>query len=323
MKIAITGGFGFIGSNLVNYLVQKYPDYEFTIIDDVSHYAAHPENVMSALNLNQYTNIDINNALVIDEIFNCNNFDGVIHLAAESHVDKSIDDPLRFVKTNVIGTCNLLEASRKHGVKRFYQISTDEVFGHLGAEGKFTEDTPYAPRSPYSASKASADHLVRAYHATYGLPVVLSNCSNNYGPHQDQEKLIPTVIRSILQGNPIPVYGKGDNVRDWLHVEDHCAAIDNIFHEGEIGETYCVGGDNELQNIEIIEIICEMMEKNIEGNPKDLISYVEDRKGHDFRYAVDCEKLKTKLSWKQNVYFIEGLRKTIDWYIEKHEKEVN
>jgi len=169
----------------VNLFGPKYPDYEFTIIDDVSHYAAHPENVMSALNLNQYTNIDINNALVIDEIFNCNNFDGVIHLAAESHVDKSIDDPLRFVKTNVIGTCNLLEASRKHGVKRFYQISTDEVFGHLGAEGKFTEDTPYAPRSPYSASKASADHLVRAYHATYGLPVVLSNCSNNYGPHQD------------------------------------------------------------------------------------------------------------------------------------------
>ncbi|MDG1950011.1 MAG: dTDP-glucose 4,6-dehydratase [bacterium] len=321
MNIAITGGYGFIGSNLVNYLTKKYPDYRFTVIDNEEHYAAHPENLESSLNLSVYTNIDINDGQCIDEIFNCGRFDSVIHLAAESHVDNSITDPGTFVHTNVVGTVNLLNAAKAHGVTRFYQISTDEVYGHLGAEGKFDEKTPYAPRSPYSASKAAADHLVKAYHETYGLPVVISNCSNNYGRHQDQEKLIPTVINAILNNRPIPVYGKGENVRDWLHVDDHCAAIDKILHEGVIGETYCVGGDNELQNIEIVNMICELMDEKRGGDAKSLISFVEDRKGHDFRYAINCEKLKTKLSWTQNVDFKRGLSETIDWYIKKHETQ--
>lgn len=316
MKIAITGGFGFIGSNLVNYMTKKYPDYRFTVIDNEAHYAAHPKNVEHTFNLSMYTNVDINDAHALNDIFNSERFDGVIHLAAESHVDNSIIDPGLFVHTNVSGTNNLLHASNEYGVKKFYHISTDEVYGHLGKEGKFNEESPYAPRSPYSASKAASDHLVRAYHHTYGLPILISNCSNNYGPHQDTEKLIPTVIKSILSTSPIPVYGKGENVRDWLNVMDHCAAIDKIFHEGKIGETYCIGGDNEMRNIDIVNLICELVEEKrpAYSGSKERIEFVKDRKGHDFRYAVDSSKLKRELGWEPKVSFRDGLKETIEWY---------
>lgn len=321
MRIAITGGFGFIGANLVNYLSEKYPDYDFTIIDNEEHYAATKENVQMRLNVSMYTNIDIRNALSIREIFECHKFDAVIHLAAESHVDNSIENPSAFVETNVLGTVNLLQAALGIGVKKFYHISTDEVYGHLGQEDPaFTEETPYGPRSPYSASKAASDHFVRAWYHTYGLPVVISNCSNNYGPFQHDEKLIPTVIRSIIQGKPIPVYGTGKNVRDWLHVEDHCRAIDKIFHEGEIGETYNIGGEWEMFNIDLVEDICDIMdEKRGTTNSQDLITFVEDRKGHDLRYAIDTSKIRRQLSWEPTVSFIDGLRSTIDWYLEKYE----
>ena len=273
------------------------------------------------LNVSMYTNIDIRNALSIREIFECQKFDAVIHLAAESHVDNSIENPSAFVETNVLGTVNLLQAALGIGVKKFYHISTDEVYGHLGQEDPaFTEETPYGPRSPYSASKAASDHFVRAWYHTYGLPVVISNCSNNYGPFQHDEKLIPTVIRSIIQGKPIPVYGTGKNVRDWLHVEDHCRAIDKIFHEGEIGETYNIGGEWEMFNIDLVEDICDIMdEKRGTTNSQDLITFVEDRKGHDLRYAIDTSKIRRQLSWEPTVSFIDGLRSTIDWYLEKYE----
>jgi len=323
MKIAITGGFGFIGANLVNHLSEKYPDYTMVIIDHKDHYAAQPENVVSRLNVQRYMNVDIRNALRIWEIFDCEKFDAVIHLAAESHVDNSIQNPLEFVETNVLGTASLLRAAQNIGVQKFYHISTDEVYGHLSLKDPgFKETTPYAPRSPYSASKASSDHFVRAWHHTYGLPVVISNCSNNYGKFQHQEKLIPTVIRNLVQKTPIPVYGTGENVRDWLYVEDHCRAIDVIFHKGRIGETYNIGGAAEMGNINLVQKICDIYDAQTGGqNSRGLIEFVEDRKGHDFRYSVNFEKLMVELKWMPSVSLNDGLAQTVDWYVQKYEAE--
>lgn len=323
MNIGITGGFGFIGANLVNYMTKKYPEYSFCIMDDEKHYAANPSNVKRESNLALYKSVDIRNRQIVDDIFNCERFDAVIHLAAESHVDNSIKNPLAFVETNVMGTVNLLHAAQKYGVKKFYHISTDEVYGHLEKnDPQFTEETPYSPRSPYSASKASADHLVRAWHHTFDLPILISNCSNNYGPFQHDEKLIPTVIRNIIQRKPIPVYGDGTNIRDWLYVEDHCKAIDTIFQNGKIGETYNIGGEWEEQNIAIVEQLCDLVDSKIgTTDSRALISFVEDRKGHDYRYGINIEKIRTQLFWEPSVSFTEGLNKTVDWYIKKYETQ--
>lgn len=321
MRIAITGGYGFIGSNLVNFLSKKYPDYEFWILDITDHYAACRVNVRHKKNVVFYQDVDITKRSEVERAFK-NNFEAVIHLAAESHVDNSISDPLRFVKTNVLGTTNLLGASLETNVSKFYHVSTDEVYGHLGKTGQFTEDTPYAPRSPYSASKAASDHMVRSFHQSFGLPILISNCSNNYGKYQHDEKLIPTVIRSIMNQTEIPVYGKGDNIRDWLSVDDHCKAIDLIFHQGKIGQTYNIGGDCEMENIQIVKRICDLIDQKMGSkNSQRLISFVEDRKGHDFRYSVDCSKLKNELNWKQETEFSEGLSDTVDWYITKYKKD--
>ena len=324
-SILITGGAGFIGSHVVRLFANKYPEYQIYNLDNLT-YAGNLENLKDVENLSNYTFIkgDIVDQDFIDALFERYKFDKVIHLAAESHVDRSIEDPLAFVKTNVIGTMNLLNAfkmlwSNAFDGKLFYHISTDEVYGSLGQEGLFTEDTPYDPNSPYSASKASSDHFVRAYGETYGLPYVISNCSNNYGPHQFPEKLIPLFINNILTGKALPVYGDGNYTRDWLYVLDHAEAIDLIFHKGNLKETYNIGGFNEWKNIDLIHLLCEQMDLklgNENGTSQKLITYVKDRPGHDLRYAIDANKIKRELGWEPSLTFQQGLNKTIDWYLE-------
>lgn len=317
MKILITGGLGFIGSNFYNYISEKYPDYELIILD-CETYAANVKNIDNGRSA-RVIKFDIQDRDRLFKLFEAYGFETVIHFAAESHVDNSILNPLKFVQTNIIGTINLLDASVKYGINLFYHISTDEVFGHLGPTGSFDENTPYDPRSPYSASKASSDHFVRAYHHTFGLPVIISNCSNNFGPNQHEEKLIPTIIKNIINGSPIPVYGNGTNVRDWLYVMDHVDAIDAILHKGKVGETYCIGGGNEMNNIRLVKMICDRIDyiKEWEQNSQDLITFVEDRKGHDFRYSINYNKLTDKIGWEPKTNFDEALDKTIDYYLKK------
>jgi dTDP-glucose 4,6-dehydratase len=322
-KILITGGAGFIGCHVVKLFVEKYPTYTIFNLDALT-YAGNLENLRDIEDAPNYHFIkgDITDESFINELFDSYQFDAVIHLAAESHVDRSIMDPLGFVRTNVMGTAVLLNAARrtwKHADgKLFYHVSTDEVYGSLGEEGFFTEETPYDPRSPYSASKASSDHLVSAYHHTYNLPVVVSNCSNNYGSYQFPEKLLPLMINNIVHSKPLPVYGKGDNVRDWLWVEDHARAIDVIFHNGRLGQTYNIGGFNEWKNIDIVHLLCSIMDRKLgraEGESAKLITFVKDRAGHDKRYAIDATKLNEELGWKPSLQFQEGLEKTVDWYL--------
>lgn len=327
-KILITGGAGFIGSHVVRRFVSNYPDYEILNLD-VLTYAGNLANLTDVEGLPNYRFVkaDITDAVAMNDLFEQENFDAVIHLAAESHVDRSIADPTAFVMTNVIGTVNLLNAARVHwkgdyDQKRFYHVSTDEVYGALGETGMFTETTAYDPHSPYSASKASSDHFVRAYHDTYGLDVVISNCSNNYGSHHFPEKLIPLAINNIKNNLPVPVYGKGENVRDWLWVEDHARAIDVIFHGAKTGETYNIGGHNEWKNIDLIHLLCDIMDRKLNRTPGDsakLISFVTDRAGHDLRYAIDSTKLQNKLNWVPSLQFEEGLEKTVEWYLENEE----
>jgi len=323
MKIIITGGCGFIGSHVIRLFVTKYPNYNIINLDSLT-YAGNPDNLSDVEHLPNYTFVkgDITDETFINSLFVEHQPDAVIHLAAESHVDRSIMDPLAFVKTNILGTAILLNASRglwkNQENKLFYHVSTDEVYGSLGETGFFTEETPYDPRSPYSASKASSDMLVRAYHHTYHLPVVLSNCSNNYGSHQFPEKLIPLMINNIINQKPLPVYGKGENTRDWLWVNDHAIAIDTVFHKGKIGETYNIGGFNEWKNIDLIHTLCRIMNRKLnrpEGDAEKLITFVKDRQGHDLRYAIDANKIEKELGWTPSLQFEEGLEKTIDWYI--------
>jgi len=311
MKYCITGGAGFIGGNFIHYLLEQYPEAEVVNFDALT-YAGNRETLKRWENDARYTFVhgDICNRDQVEMALQ--GVDVIVHFAAESHVDRSISDPEVFVRTNVLGTHVLLETARNIGVKRFHHISTDEVFGALTVgEKAFSEKTPYAPHSPYSASKAGSDHLVRAYHDTYGMPVTISNCSNNYGPYHFPEKLIPLAITNILEGKKVPVYGKGSQIRDWLYVEDHCRAIDIIIREGKEGETYCVGGDNQPTNLEIVQMLLEILEK---GN--EYIVFVEDRKGHDFRYDIDYSKISNELGWKSSVSLEEGLKKTVLWYKE-------
>lgn len=326
--VLITGGAGFIGSHVVRLFVNKYPDYHIVNLDALT-YAGNLENLRDIENLPNYSFIkgDITDEALIPELFAKYQFDGVIHLAAESHVDRSITDPFAFVKTNVFGTTNLLNAAKnawkdKMEGKLFYHVSTDEVYGSLGDTGLFTEETAYDPRSPYSAAKASSDHFVRAYYHTYGLPIVISNCSNNYGSHQFPEKLIPLAIHNIKNNKPIPIYGKGENVRDWLWVNDHAQAIDVIYHAGKNGETYNIGGHNEWTNIDLIRKLCEIMDGKLGRQPGEsaqLITFVKDRAGHDLRYAIDPTKVSNKLKWNPSLQFEEGLEKTVDWYLANQE----
>lgn len=327
-KIVITGGAGFIGSHVVRRFVKKYPHIHIYNLDALT-YAGNLENIKDIEHSPNYTFIkaDITDESQINSLFREHLFDAVIHLAAESHVDRSIENPSAFVKTNVMGTLNLLNACRSIWAnnaegKRFYHVSTDEVYGALGAEGLFTETTPYAPNSPYSASKAASDHFVRAYGETYGLPYVITNCSNNYGPYHFPEKLIPLFINNIINNKPLPVYGDGKYTRDWLFVEDHAAAIDLVFFEGGNHETYNVGGFNEWQNIELVQLLCTMMDEKL-GREKEssaqLITYVKDRPGHDLRYAIDASKINKELGWRPSLTFEQGLEKTIDWYLDNQE----
>jgi dTDP-glucose 4,6-dehydratase len=326
--ILITGGAGFIGTHVVKLFVRKYPHYRIINLDKLT-YAGNLENLRDVENLPNYEFVrgDIVDKDFIDRLFEKHRFDGVIHLAAESHVDRSISNPLEFINTNILGTVNLLNAARNtwandYEGKRFYHVSTDEVYGSLGATGYFTEETPYDPRSPYSASKASSDHLVNAFHHTYGLPIVMSNCSNNYGPYQFPEKLLPLFINNIRTNKALPVYGKGENVRDWLYVGDHANAIDNIYHHGTLGNNYNVGGNNEWQNIELIKKLIEIVDRKLgrtTGTSLALLSYVKDRAGHDMRYAIDSSKLQNQLGWEPSVNFEQGLELTVDWYLENEE----
>ena len=326
-KILITGGAGFIGSHLVSLLVTKYPEYKIVNLDNLT-YAGNLENLREIENAPNYLFVkgDIVDGAFIKELFQESQFDAVIHLAAESHVDRSITNPMSFIETNIIGTVNLLNAARDcwedKTNKVFYHVSTDEVYGSLGETGFFTEETAYDPRSPYSASKASSDHLVRAYHHTYGLPVMVSNCSNNYGPYQFPEKLIPLMINNIKHNKPLPVYGDGKYTRDWLWVGDHAGAIDLIFHKGKIGETYNIGGNNEWKNIDLVHQLCDTMDELLDrkvGTSRELITFVKDRPGHDRRYAIDASKLKNELNWEPQVQAKEGLKKTAEWYLANSE----
>lgn len=322
--ILITGGAGFIGSHVVRCFINNHPDYLIVNADKLT-YAGNLENLTDIETKKNYLfeKIDIVDKQAVLGLFQKYGFDGIIHLAAESHVDRSITGPDEFVFTNIVGTVNLLNAalaSWKNSPegKLFYHISTDEVYGSLGKEGLFTEQNAYDPRSPYSASKASSDHLVRAYHHTFGIPVVISNCSNNYGPNQFPEKLIPLAINNIKNNNHIPVYGKGENIRDWLYVEDHASAIDLIFHQGKVGETYNIGGNNEWKNIDLIKLLCSIMDKKLKrpaGTSEKLITYVKDRPGHDMRYAIDSSKLQNELGWSPIPEFSAGLEKTVEWYL--------
>ena len=331
MKILITGGAGFIGSHVIRLFLNKYPNYIIYNLDKLT-YAGNLENLSDVEHFPNYHFIkgDITNESFINKLFKKEQFDAIIHLAAESHVDRSIANPLEFITTNIVGTVNLLNAARSiwkedFENKLFYHVSTDEVYGSLGDTGYFLETTNYDPRSPYSASKASSDHLVRAYHHTYGLPIKLSNCSNNYGSHQFPEKLIPLMINNIRNNKPLPVYGKGINIRDWLWVNDHARAIDDIFHKGKIGETYNVGGNNEWKNIDLVYQLCSIMDERLnrkKGTSEKLIHFVKDRAGHDMRYAIDATKIKNELGWEPSITFEKGLEKTVDWYLE-NEKWLN
>ena len=327
-NILITGGAGFISSHVVRRFVNQYPKYHVYNLDALT-YAGNLENIKDIESKSNYTFVkgDILDEEFLEDLFKKHQFDGVLHLAAESHVDRSITDPLAFVKTNVIGTMNLLNVAKKHWNgnfegKRFYHISTDEVYGSLGATGLFTETTSYDPNSPYSASKAASDHFVRAYGETYGLPYVITNCSNNYGPNHFPEKLIPLFIHNIIEKKPLPVYGDGKYTRDWLFVEDHAVAIDLVFHEGKNHETYNIGGFNEWQNIDLVKLLCQQMDAKLgrtAGESEQLITYVKDRPGHDLRYAIDASKINKELGWKPSVTFEQGLEKTIDWYLSNGE----
>lgn len=315
MKLLVTGGAGFIGSNFVRYMVHKYPDYQIINLDALT-YAGNLENLTDVEGRPNYTFVkgDIADRSFINELFEKENFDYVLNFAAESHVDRSITDPDVFIRTNIQGTQVLLDAAKNFGVQKYLQVSTDEVYGTLGDTGLFTEETPLAPNSPYSASKASADLLVRAYHETYGLPINITRCSNNYGPYHFPEKLIPLMIINALNDKDLPVYGDGLNVRDWLHVEDHCQAIDLVLHKGRNGEVYNVGGNNERTNIEIVKTILHEL-----GKPESLIKFVKDRLGHDRRYAIDATKLRDELNWEPKYVFETGIKQTIDWYLSNKE----
>ena len=326
-KLLITGGAGFIGSHVIRFFLEKYPNYKIYNLDKLT-YAGNLENLKDIEENPNYHFIkgDIVDAAFIQDLFNTEQFDGVIHLAAESHVDRSISNPLEFVMTNVIGTVNLLNAAKANWSsfdgKRFYHVSTDEVYGSLGQTGLFTETTSYDPHSPYSASKASSDHFVRAYNDTYGLPVVISNCSNNYGSHQFPEKLIPLCINNIKHNKSLPIYGDGKYTRDWLWVYDHARAIDMVYHRGLDGETYNIGGFNEWQNIDLVKTLCALMDKKLgrtSGTSEKLITFVNDRPGHDLRYAIDANKIRAELGFEPSVNFEEGLEKTVDWYLANEE----
>src|SRR6478672_1934430 len=330
--IIITGGAGFIGSHVVRLFVKKYPNYKIINLDALT-YAGNLENLKDVEGAPNYIfeKVNILDVAELDRVFETYHPDGVIHLAAESHVDRSIVSPLDFVYTNVVGTVNLLNAAKKNWItnnpstlntKCFYHVSTDEVYGALGDKGYFTEETPYDPHSPYSASKASSDHFVRAYHDTYGLPVIITNCSNNYGPNHFPEKLIPLFIHNIINKKPLPVYGDGLYTRDWLYVKDHAKAIDLVFHNGNKGESYNIGGFNEWKNIDLVKLLCKLMDEKLNRKPgesEQLITYVKDRPGHDRRYAIDATKINKQLGWKPSVTFEQGLSETIDWYLENTE----
>lgn len=331
-NVLVTGGAGFIASNFIPFYLYTHPSSRIINLDKLT-YAGNLSNLseLEDNNLHRFIQGDICDEALVNDIFSEYKIDAVIHFAAETHVDNSIDSPNSFIKTNIVGTFVLLEAARKYWFdtnnglsnNRFHHISTDEVYGSLTDKGYFKEESPYAPNSPYSASKASADFLVRSYHKTYGLNTVISNCSNNFGPKQHDEKLIPTIIRKALANEPIPIYGKGTNIRDWLYVADHCLAIDLLFHKGKAGETYVVGADNECTNLYLANEVCDLMDEltpKSEGSYKDQITFVKDRLGHDYRYAIDSSKIKNELKWAPKQDFIEGLRKTVNWYIKKYQK---